>query len=645
MSYSFYREPKTSRTVQSAFYGLNLAKRPRDGELCAMQNLTSDLTPCLSPRGKRLFVRHEVPSDGEGTPRLNGILGEVGFAAVYGCYLYYLGERVEGIILRDSEKNMLAMGGCILIYPDAVYYNTVNGECGSLDEMSEEVSGTTRLLRVKIGGSLYSPGNELNLSVAYAAGSASAKDSIKATLGVYRECSELPSSVEYTPIAFSNINIYLVKYDGMLYYPYAATVNRVSDYTQSIEDITEWRTLDISTVEIAADYAPEALAASDTALWSGNVHIRYSYKDASTPYYLMDTGGRIFDYFTSLRHISGGSNMIYADYEWVRRTVPVLDFVCVHENRLWGCHYGTQVNTYESINELYCSALGDFKRWTLSSETAVTAGDPYTAGVGDYGPFTGCVSHRGYVLFFKEDVIYRVSGTRPSNFTVSRISTLGIQRGCERSAQIIDEVLYYKSKNGIYAYDGALPQRVSGALGDGYYKEAVAGSLFSKYYVSMVKDGRRMLYVFDTRYGVWHAEDGIDVRFFCEYDGGLYAAAGNDIVLISGTPSPIFTEVREEGEVYFTAETGDIGLASPYQKYFCRLLIRMELGKNAHVKAELICDGGEPITVCDFTSPQGQSFLMPVITPRCDRMRVRLSGSGSVCIYSLSYETENASLN
>ena len=246
------------------------------------------------------------------------------------------------------------------------------------------------------------------------------------------------------------------------------------------------------------------------------------------------------------------------------RTAPVLDYVCVHENRLWGCHFGTQVNSFESVNEIYCSELGDFRKWG----TGTAADKAWTASVGAFGKWTGCISHRGYVLFFKEDKILRVSGTKPANFQYAEISANGLQAGCERSMAVIDEVLYYKSRNGVYAYDGALPERISDKLGAVQFaRTAAAGGLYGKYFICL--DG--VLYVYDTANGLWHKEDASAVRFFARYGGALYGAAGNVLVCFSGEPDEIFGDAEKEKTFDWYAETGDIGLSYPNQKIFPRV--------------------------------------------------------------------------
>ena len=69
----------------------------------------------------------------------------------------------------------------------------------------------------------------------------------------------------------------------------------------------------------------------------------------------------------------------------------------------------------------------------------------------------------------------------------------------------MNEILYYKSRHAICAYDGSLPTEISSALGDTYYENAVAGSHGNKYYVSMQSSsGEYYLFVYDSSKSTWH---------------------------------------------------------------------------------------------------------------------------------------------
>ena len=71
--------------------------------------------------------------------------------------------------------------------------------------------------------------------------------------------------------------------------------------------------------------------------------------------------------------------------------------------------------------------------------------DSYAMTVCSGGDFTGACSHLGYVLFFKEDVIHRIYGTKPANYQLTNVESRGVEKGSEKSLVIVNETLYYKS--------------------------------------------------------------------------------------------------------------------------------------------------------------------------------------------------------
>ena len=132
---------------------------------------------------------------------------------------------------------------------------------------------------------------------------------------------------------------------------------------------------------------------------------------------------------------------------------------------MWGCS--------SSKHEIYACKQGDPKNWHVFMSIAT---DSYTATVGSDGDFTGACTHLGYVCFFKEDMLHQVSGNYPSNYTITDLRCRGVEKGSEKSMAVVNEVLYYKSRSAICAYDGSLPGSISAALGDVRYKNAVGGN-------------------------------------------------------------------------------------------------------------------------------------------------------------------------
>ena len=321
----------------------------------------------------------------------------------------------------------------------------------------------------------------------------------------------------------------------------------------------------------------------------------------------------------------------------VARRMPNMDFIIESENRLWGCRYGVALNG-EIVNEIYASKLGDFKNWNCFMGIST---DSYAATVGTDGQFTGAITHLGYPLFFKENYLHKIYGNYPANYQIQTTACRGVQKGCERSLSIVNEVLYYKARSGVCAYDGSLPAEISSALGDEAYNNAVAGSLGNKYYISM-SDANEWwhLFVYDTKKGMWHREDDTQAVAFCNCRGDLYYIdyADNQIKTVRGTG------VAENEPIKWEAVTGIIGTDSPDKKYISRMDVRMslEVGARASFFAEYD-SSGEWEYLCTMDGVKLRTFAVPIRPQRCDHLRLKIIGNGDAKIFSICKTIEQGS--
>ncbi|MBQ8474033.1 MAG: hypothetical protein IJ499_00015, partial [Clostridia bacterium] len=203
----------------------------------------------------------------------------------------------------------------------------------------------------------------------------------------------------------------------------------------------------------------------------------------------------------------------------VRREIPDVEYVVASGNRLWGCYYGVDENG-KPINEIYASALGDPKNWNRYDGIST---DSFSASLGVDGKFTGAAVYGDTPVFFKENSIIRVYGSKPSEYQIVSSNLRGIEKGSEKSAVTVNDTLYYKTHSGIVRYNGGVPQNIDESLGDRVYKNAVAGGCRGKYYVSMENEkGEYELYVYDCETGVWHKEDDLYVTCFCSSGSELF---------------------------------------------------------------------------------------------------------------------------
>lgn len=317
----------------------------------------------------------------------------------------------------------------------------------------------------------------------------------------------------------------------------------------------------------------------------------------------------------------------------VGRYLPLMDMVLECGNRLWGCRYGLN-RAGAVVNEIYASKLGDFRNWNCFQGVST---DSYCVSLGADGPFTGAVQHLGYPVFFREDCIHRLYGSTPATFRLQTTPCPGVQQGCSRSLARVGQMLYYKSPTGVCAYDGAVPVTVSQKLGVMPCIRASAGALGDKYYLCIQEEETTgQLWVYDTARGLWHREDDTRVRCFCTCRDDLFFVNGaGQIISVMGRGQP-------EEEISWMLETGALGTLTPDSKTLTRLNLRLELAQQATVWVQY--DGD------DFWKPvatvygsAGQCFNLPVAVRRCDRLRLRLEGTGFMRLSCITKTMERGS--
>ena len=317
----------------------------------------------------------------------------------------------------------------------------------------------------------------------------------------------------------------------------------------------------------------------------------------------------------------------------VGRYLPLMDMVLECGNRLWGCRYGLN-RAGAVVNEIYASKLGDFRNWNCFQGVST---DSYCVSLGNDGPFTGAVQHLGYPVFFREDCIHRLYGSTPATFRLQTTPCPGVQQGCSRSLARVGQMLYYKSPTGVCAYDGAVPVTVSQKLGVMPCTRASAGALGDKYYICIQEEettGR--LWVYDTARGLWHREDDTRVRWFCTCRDDLSFVNGEgQIISVMGRGQP-------EEEISWMLETGMLGTLTPDSKTLTRLNLRLELAQQATVWVQY--DGDDFWTpVATVYGSAGQCFNLPVAVRRCDRLRLRLEGTGFMRLSCITKTMERGS--
>lgn len=326
----------------------------------------------------------------------------------------------------------------------------------------------------------------------------------------------------------------------------------------------------------------------------------------------------------------------------VERKLPEMEFVIESGNRLWGCN--------SEKNEIYASKLGDPKNF--NSFMGIST-DSYAVTVGTDGEFTGAASFRGYIIFFKEHCIHKIYGQNPP-YTVNTSYIRGVQKGSHKSLCVVNETLYYKSPNGICAFEGGIPVDISEPLGGAYYIDAVAGVSGNKYYICMSdRNRKRVLFNYDESRNIWHKEDNLDVREFANHNGNLYfigivngekrlcLADGENVY---GNFSGELNGWLLEGDFYWSCETGIWGLEIPENKYYSNITMCLSGEKGTRIHIDFQTDeSGKWENQMSFNATKLGCAVLPFTTPRCRFLRIRIRGKGKGKVYLVSRIVETGS--
>lgn len=329
----------------------------------------------------------------------------------------------------------------------------------------------------------------------------------------------------------------------------------------------------------------------------------------------------------------GGHKYQEAGEVTIARTVPDLKFICENESRLWGC----------TDTGIFCCKLGDPFNWNTHD---LIDSDSWNWHPGSAGVFTGCVAYGGYPIFFKENQIFKVYGSYPSNYEVLSSATLGLAAGSHGSFAVAGEVLFYLSRSGICAYTGGIPQPMSKAFGNLRFHDAVAGSDGLKYYVSMrTGDGDWRLYVYDTQQGAWHIEDDRRFTHFATVNGDLLGLAEDGAILMLGNPANVPEDAVQEDPISWMAEFGDFTGQDPNKKGMTKLQLRLELEEGATMQVYLQFDSDGVWHKVNTVVGEGRkrSYYLPIVPRRTDHYRLKLEGTGGCILHSLVAEAYSGS--
>ena len=576
MRYATLKAPKSTRQIVDVFRGYNHNFRISDGEFYDMENLCSDEYPLLTPRKPRgIYTKTTAPM---GMVSKNELCYVDGTEFVIGKNRYDMG--LSG---NAAQKEMISMGAYVIILPDKKYINTSDpADRGSIDNDTYSQQ-SVRFQMCDATGQGY-------------------EDAI-----VSKTAPENPEDLQYWMDTSESTHV----------------LKRWSKTT------SQWVSITTTYVKVHSPGIGKGFRKYDGVRVSGITVSQLAGLNGSQ--IIQDCAQ---DYIVLVGVLDQACEQL--DMVRIRRRMPVMDFLCESDNRLWGCRYGLK-NDGKMVNEIYACKLGDFRNWECYQGIST---DSYAASCGTDGPFTGAITHLGYPLFFKENCIHKVYGAEPSSFQIQSTACRGVQKGCERSLAIVRELLMYKARSGICVYDGSLPTDAGYCLGKETYTQASAGANGSKYYISMCNTaGQWSLFVYDTSVKLWHREDDLQAICFCSHLGNMYCvdAKTKEILCLTGGNT-------YEKQVKWMAESGELGITTPDTKYTSRMSIRLQVPPGSELRVLARYDvSQEWEEVCAIRGTDLRSFSVPIRPVRCDHMKLRFEGMGEAKIYSIAKTVDSGS--
>lgn len=581
------------------FRGINYSPMGGEGELEESYNLSSEHYPWVSQRaGRKTEAVYLSPT---------GLYARGKLCVVDGEDFRYGGEIVGKV--ERGEKHFATINTKIVIFPDKKFYDTHTGEFGSLEARyhcyAGDVSftGTTLTVREKSYIDVADPDEE-------------------------RQSLDIPATATITV------------YTGVTHNKDTGALSFTGGAQKAVSELAKGNIIQYECESNEYQIVEGVSSGGDT--YSVNVQLRqivlHNYPNFDTAFSIGDAvdlsgcvtlsgnnGSHI------IRGISGrtltfdrdafGQTGAESGSVRLERTVPNLTCICECDNRIWGAE-GTTI---------YASALGDPKNFYVYDGLAT---DSYAVAVGTEGDFTACCAYSSTVLFWKENCLHKILGSYPAQYELYTYHVPGVQEGSEKSLCLINETIFYKGRDGIYAYSGGIPDNIGECFGLRRFSRAVGGSDGRRYYLSMLTgNGAWELYVFDTTKGIWLREDETHATDFAYLDGTLYYLDGrNGKVIRTGQ------DREEEGRIEWALTFCRFNETTLGRKGYSRLYLRVELEAGAWLKAEVSPDGAPFRQVYLTHNEHARTMQIPILPTRCDSFLVRLSGKGECKIKSMVRE-------
>ena len=400
-----------TRQLLRAFGGLNETYGCSEAEYSAGVNFSTRDFPALSTRTPRRRLRALTGLNG--MYHLNGLLTVCGRDVVYTPDDAAAPAVTKPDAVTDGRKALVGIGTKILIFPDKLAFDTADGSVAALGALWTAAGKSVTFAPCDAAGKIYQveafgreePAEPADGQLFLKVEDADHPWRYDSTLEMYSKNSGSWAAI---PLEYCRIT--------------AAGLGKL---------FRQWDTVTVQGAAAeAAGQSPE-LNGDQIVYDVGEDWLRVRCTPQGEYFYgtlVQNAAAAQWQSMDGKQHRSVEAAQTVS----MERRVPELDFVTECDNRVWGC------NSRENV--IYGCKLGDPTNWF--SYRGIAA-DSYAVTVGSDGAFTGAASCMGYALFFKENTLHKLYGSKPSDFQLSSLRCRGVAKNAARSLCVLNETLYY----------------------------------------------------------------------------------------------------------------------------------------------------------------------------------------------------------
>lgn len=318
-----------------AFGGYDHNLELADGEFYDMENLSADAYPLLAPRPRRGTT--------QAIEGVQGILAKDALCWVQNQVLYINGASMEAympsVSISAGEKQLISMGAYLCIFPDGIYFNTEKYSDNGYMGQENVVDASSANVEISI---CLVDGTALTVS--------------------YKQASqpENPTNGQY----------------------WLDTSGKLHTLKQWAEATSQWVSVPTVYLKLSANGIGRGFKQYDGIQLSG-LSGNEQVEKLNGSQILYDVG----ESYLVIVGLVDETTKVTSGTVKTARKVPSMDFITESGNRLWGCKYG--VADGETVNEIYCCKLGDFKNWECYQGVST---DSWRASCGTDGKWTGAAT-------------------------------------------------------------------------------------------------------------------------------------------------------------------------------------------------------------------------------------------------------------